>query len=106
MVKKNFLYVFLFWITHFGQHIWPNSDSGSFLGYFMTGFPGRRLNKTVMIRMHSFRLLIVIQTTFLIFFATTTRARRIAAYLHYFLATLVISSLSKAQLFLPTPHPG
>jgi hypothetical protein len=53
--------------------------------------------------MHSFRLLIVIQTTFLIFFATTTRARRIAAYLHYFLATLVISSLSKAQLFLPTP---
>jgi len=46
-----------------------------------------------------------IQTTFLIFFATTTRARRIAAYLHYFLATLVISSLSKAQLFLATPHP-
>jgi hypothetical protein len=38
--------------------------------------------------MHSFRLLIVIQTTFLIFFATTTRARRIAAYLHHFLATL------------------
>jgi hypothetical protein len=56
--------------------------------------------------MHSFRLSIAIQTTFLIFFATTTRARRIAAYLHHFLAMLVINSLSKAQLFLSIPDPG
>jgi hypothetical protein len=59
-----------------------------------------------MISRQSFPPLIFIQTTFLIFFATTTRTRRIAAYLHDFLATLVIGSLSKAHFFLPTAHRG
>ena len=77
----------IFWITHFGQCIWPNINSGHCRRDILIGFPGRLSAGPLRIKMFFPGLLIRIQTAFLILFAAATRARRITTCFHFFFLT-------------------